>query len=292
MIVDNTEISAGEAAARRILADLGSAVVAFSGGVDSSVVLALAVSELGPEHVRAATACSETYPERERETARAVAQVLGVRHIELPTQELAIAGFAANPPDRCYYCKGELFSSLWELAQREGVAAVVDGANQDDLGDFRPGLRAADEAGVRHPLIEAGLGKTAVRAIGRRLALPNWERPAMACLSSRFPYGERITLEKLAMVEAAETWLRDRGVEPVRVRHHEAGGVAMARIEVGPADIIRLTDAVERGQLVEAFLAFGYTYITLDLIGFRSGSLNEALTLDGRAERQGVCDHG
>jgi TIGR00268 family protein len=289
--VDTAEISLGEATARRILSELSSVVVAFSGGVDSSVVLALAVSELGPHRVQAATACSETYPAAELRVARAVAESLGVRHVELPTQELAIAGFAANPPERCYYCKSELFASLWQVAREEGMTAVVDGGNLDDLRDFRPGLRAGDEAGVRHPLIEAGLGKNDVRAIARRLGLSNWDRPAMACLSSRFPYGEAITAEKLAMVEAAEAWLREAGVEPVRVRHHEVGEAALARIEVDPSDIARLADVAERGRLVEAFKGFGYTYITLDLAGFRSGSLNEVLS-EGRSTDTKSVDKG
>jgi uncharacterized protein len=254
-------------------------VVAFSGGVDSSVLLALAVEELGPDGVVAVTAVSETYARGELEEARSVAASLGVRHEVLPTRELDIPGFAQNPPERCFYCKTELMSRLSALASAWGVRSVVDGANADDAGDFRPGIRAADLLGVRHPLLESGLGKAAVRDLARRLGLPNAERPAMACLASRFPYGEEITAEKLAQVEAAEACLRGLGFHQLRIRHHGP----LARIEVPAEDLARLVQTAARCTVASELKRLGYTYVALDLEGFRSGSMNEVLT-SGRGE--------
>ena len=205
---------------RSLVRGLESTVVAFSGGVDSSVVLALALEELGPDRVLAVTAASETYLPEEIAEARVLAQQLGARHEVIETAELEIPGFVENPPDRCYHCKTELYGSLRAIAEREGLATVVDGANSDDSRDFRPGHRAADEAGVRHPLMEAGLGKESVRSLALRLGLDNWAKPSSPCLSSRFPYGESITLEKLAVVRAAEAYLRQLGSVTFRVRYH------------------------------------------------------------------------
>lgn len=258
---------------RRLLREWAPLLVAFSGGVDSSVVLALAVDELGPESVLAVTAASETYPRRELEEARAVAGSLGVRHVVLATQELDLPGFAENPPDRCFHCKTELMGRLAAMAAEQGLRTVVDGANADDVADYRPGIRAADLAGARHPLLEAGLGKEAVRSLAQSLGLPNASRPATACLASRFPYGEPITASALAQVEAAEMCVLALGLPQVRVRHH---GV-VARIEVPAEDLVRLLDPGARCQVVSELRRLGYAYVALDLEGFRSGSMNEVL---------------
>jgi pyridinium-3,5-biscarboxylic acid mononucleotide sulfurtransferase len=272
------DITGPDAIVRSLIQGLGSVVLAFSGGVDSSLVLALALQELGPDRVLAVTATSATYPEEEGEDARRLAARLGARHRFVATHELESPDFAANPPDRCLHCKRELFSLLAGIAAEEGFESVIDGANADDRFDHRPGLQAALELGVRHPLMEAGLGKEAVRRLALGLGLDNWAKPALACLSSRVPYGEPITPDKLRMVASAERWLRARGFDEVRVRHHGP----VARLEVPVAALPLLVEDGRRGQIVSALKDIGYTYVALDLQGFRSGSMNEVLADGGR----------
>jgi len=257
----------------RVLRPMASVCVAFSGGVDSSVVLAVATRVLGAGRVLAFTGVSETYRAAELDDARALAAALGVRHLTWQTRELDDPAFVANTRERCYHCKSTLLEAMERAATEAGSAALVDGANRDDLDDERPGLRASREHGVRHPLVEAGLGKAAVRALARALDLPVWSKPAEACLASRIAYDQPVTGEKLRQVAAAEDVVRELGLGPeVRVRHH--GDVA--RVEVPCDQLGRAAGDEVRAALVRRLRALGFTYVTLDLQGFRSGSMNEA----------------
>jgi len=251
---------------------MGSVLVAFSGGADTLFQQAAAVRAVG-DKAAAATAQSELYPEEELRHACDFAQEIGARHIVFESDELATPNFADNPPDRCYFCKKELFSKLREIAEEEDICWVVHAAQVDDLSDHRPGFRAADELGVRAPLIEAGLTKDDIRAISKEWGLETWDKPAMACLASRFPYGDRITPDKLRQVAAAEQTLRQRGFRQVRVRHHGQ----VARIEVPVAQLPILLQKSNRTEIVNDFRAVGFTYVTVDLAGYRSGSMNEVL---------------
>ncbi|AVX32292.1 uncharacterized protein CTH_2768 [Carboxydocella thermautotrophica] len=260
---------------QQILKENGSCLIAFSGGVDSTFLLQAALKTLGPDQVLAVTAFSETYPERERQAAVQLARQLGARLLTVETEELADPEFVANPVDRCYICKKELWHKLQSIQQQYQLQVIYDGANADDASDFRPGRRATREAGVISPLLEAGLTKEEIRQLSREWQLPTWNKPSFACLSSRFPYGSPITREKLLQIDAGENWLIEQGFLPCRVRHHGE----IARLELAPDQLARLvTDENLRQQCLEKFKSLGFTYITLDLQGFRSGSMNENLS--------------
>jgi uncharacterized protein len=258
---------------KAIVSELESVVVAFSGGVDSTLVTKVCYDVLR-DNSMAVTARSETYPDFEFKEAQKLAKEIGIKHLVIDTSELAIEGFANNPPERCYFCKTELFGKLKDIAKEQGFLNVADGANLDDTQEFRPGLQASRELNVRSPLKEAGMTKKDIREVSKMLNLPNWNKPAYACLSSRFPYGQSITEEKLSMVSEAEKYLRGLGLVQFRVRHHET----IARIEVLPDDINILTNSPAREELTAKFKEIGFTYVTLDLAGYRSGSMNEVLT--------------
>ncbi len=256
-------------------APAGRVAVAFSGGVDSTLLLALAVEALGAARVVAVTARSESLPAAELEACRRLAAGLGVALVELATRELERPGYAANGPDRCYHCKAELFARIDdELREQLGVVAVAYGAVADDLGDHRPGMSAARERGVLGPLAEAGLGKAEVRALARARGLAVWDKPAAPCLASRIPYGEPVRADKLARIERAEAAVRGLGFRDLRVRHHGDGAQTIARLELPADDLARLAEPGLRALVLAAVEAAGFRWVTLDLAGLRPGGMN------------------
>lgn len=252
---------------------LESVAVAFSSGVDSTLLLRVAHDVLGDKAI-ALTARSRSFPERELNEAIAYTKSMGIKHIIVDSDELNIEGFSENPTNRCYLCKHELFTKMLGVAKKEGLNEIVEGSNLDDLGDYRPGLEAIAELEVKSPLRYAQLSKDEIRSLSRELNLPTWEKQSFACLASRFPYGESITAEKLKMVDEAEQLLLDMGFSQLRVRHHNS----VARIEVGEDEFQKIMDKSIRSKIHKVFKDIGFTYVSLDLLGYRMGSMNESLT--------------
>jgi len=270
----NADLSQKYDSLKTALTDLGSVAIGFSGGIDSTLLIRVATDVLGDDAL-AVIGRSETYPTREFEEAITLAKQFGSRYRVVNTEETDDLKFRENPPNRCYFCKTELFTKLHKIADEEGIRWVADGTIVDDLGDFRPGMKAKSENGVRSPLLDAGFTKNDVRMLAKELGISTWDKPSFACLSSRFPYGFGITKENLMKVDSAESFMRDNGFRFFRVRHHDD---RTARIELGAQDFHRVFDDTFRATLVQHFKNLGYLYVTLDLQGFRSGSMNEVLT--------------
>jgi len=276
----SSELSAKYAHLQAILSGLESVVIGFSGGIDSTLLIRVATDVLG-DRALAVIGRSATYPTREFEEALQLAGSFGSRFQVVDTEETDNLKFRENPPDRCYFCKTELFGKLTVIAKQEGIRWIADGTITDDLGDFRPGMRARLEQNVRSPLLEADFSKDDVRMLARELGIPTWDKPSFACLSSRFPYGFGITQENLMKIDAAETFMRDRGFRFFRVRHHDD---RTARIEIGDQDFHRIFDDRLRSELVAHFKQLGFLYVTLDLQGYRTGSMNEVLSQEAKEE--------
>jgi uncharacterized protein len=264
------EADTKEALLRELLRGFGSVIVAFSGGVDSAYLAYLANDELG-ERALAVTGDSASYPTFQREIADRLTSDFGIRHKLIVTEEMDDPNYSSNPTNRCYFCKSELYNKLSKLALELGFAVICDGTNSDDLGDWRPGRQAARELGVRSPLVECGFTKADIRELSRRAGLPTWDQPASACLSSRIPYGQVVTIEKLSLIDKAEQALRDLGLRQVRVRHHGE----IARIEVALEEMPHALNPEVASQMSGALKALGFRYVALDLEGYRTGSLNQ-----------------